>query len=270
MRNYLIFIIIFPLLTTLGYPLFSGEPVKVDKIKVLILSGRNNHNWQETTPFLESIFSDAGCFETEITNRPDTLTWENLMKFDAIVSNWNSFPDNKFRWPKETEEGLLKFVNKGGGLVFFHASTTTFYNWSKFKKISTGAWIENTWHGKPDSVKVKIENPKHPITKGLSDFVVFDELWINAEQNKAFKVLGSAVTDSVESKGIEKQPAIFVSNYGKGKIFHTILGHDVKAMNNPYFKTLILRGTEWAATSKVTLPLPDELKTTGISNILQR
>ena len=118
--------------------------------------------------------------------------------------------------------------------------------------------MENTWHGKPDSVKVEIENQEHPITKGLSDFVIFDELWINAEQNKAFRVLGSAASDSVESKGIEKQPAIFISNYGKGKIFHTILGHDVRAMSNPNFRTLILRGTEWAATSKVKLTLPDE------------
>lgn len=256
MRNYLVFIIIFPWLITSG--LFSGEPVKVDKIKVLILSGRNNHNWQETTPFLESMYSDAGCFETEITNRPDTLTWKYLIKFDVVVSNWNSFPDKNLRWPKETEKSLLKFVRKGGGLVFFHASTTAFYDWPEFKQISTGAWIENTWHDKPGAVKVKIENRNHPVTEGLPDFVIFDELWINAEQNNAFQVLGSAINDTVESKGTEKQPVILVSKSGKGKIFHTTLGHDVRAMSNPYFKALILRGTEWAAASKVTLPLPDE------------
>jgi len=39
---------------------------------------------------------------------------------------------------------------------------------------------------------------------------------------------------------------------GDGKIFHTILGHDIEAMNNDGFKKLLLRGTEWAAIGKVT------------------
>jgi type 1 glutamine amidotransferase len=43
-----------------------------------------------------------------------------------------------------------------------------------------------------------------------------------------------------------------VADYGKGRIFHTILGHDVKAMENEGFQTLLLRATEWAATGKVS------------------
>ncbi len=253
MKNCLKFIVVF--LWAVGYntTLFSGEISGEDKIKILILSGRNNHDWEKTTPLLTRILEESGRFKVEITNQPDTLIYNELKKFDAIVSNWNSYPDNDYIWPKETKEGFLRFLKEGGGLVFFHASTSALYKWPEFKKISTGAWVENTFHGKPGPVTVKIENQEHPVTNGLSDFSIFDELWINAEQNQAFQVLGSAVDDMVLSRGLEKQPVIFVSDYGKGRIFHTLLGHDSRAMRNTGFKILILRGTEWAATSKVSV-----------------
>ncbi len=160
----------------------------------------------------------------------------------------------------EVENGLLKFVEEGGGLVFFHSSTSAFYEWPEFKNISTGAWVEKTWHGKNSPVEVVIENHEHPITKGLSGFYIFDELWIEAEKNSKFKILGSAINKEALEKGYEKQSAILISEYGKGRIFHTLLGHDVKAMRNTGFQTLLLRGTEWAATSKVSIPIPFELK----------
>ncbi len=231
-----------------------------ESIRLLILSGSNNHDWRQTTPVLVGIYKESNRFEVEITNQPDTLLYNDLKKFDAIVSNWNSWPDNDLRWPEETENGLLQYLEEGGGLVFFHSSTSAFYSWPEFDKISTGAWVENTWHGKINPVKVKIENQKHPVTKGFSDFYIFDELWINAKQNDRFQVLGSAVNEEALNKGYENQPAILVSDYEKGRIFHTILGHDTKAMKNTGFQTLMLRGTEWAATSKVSLPIPEELQ----------
>ena len=238
----------------------QSQDMYPESIRLLILSGSNNHDWRQTTPLLESIYKGSGCFEVEITNQPDTLVYKDLKEFDAIVSNWNSWPDNDLRWPEETENGLLKYLEEGGGLVFFHSSTSAFYTWPEFKKISTGAWVEDTWHGKRSPVKVRIENQEHPVTKGLSDFYIFDELWLNAEQNDRFQVLGSAIDQEALNRGYENQPAIFVSDYGKGRIFHNLLGHDTRAMRNMGFQTLILRGTEWAAKSKVSLPIPQELR----------
>jgi hypothetical protein len=141
------------------------------------------------------------------------------------------------------------------------------YEWTDFKKISTGAWIDSTWHGKSSPVKVEIENQEHPITKGLLDFYIFDELWVNSEQNEKFHVLGSAINKGVTNKGLKKQPAIFVSNFGKGRIFHTLLGHNMRSMRNTGFQTLILRGAEWAANKKVTLPIPKELQQSKASDL---
>ncbi len=255
MKNFVFSTLFF--LTILGCQSQDRHP---ESIRLLILSGSNNHNWQKTTPFLKKVFFNCGYFKVDVTNQPDTLSYKIFKKYDAVISNWNSWPENDLRWTAEAENGLLKFVEEGGGLVFFHASTSALYKWPDFEKISTGAWVENTWHGKRNPVNVKIENQEHPITKGLSDFYIFDELWVNARQNDKFQVLGSAINDEALDKGFENQPAIFVLDYGRGRIFHTLLGHDVRAMRNTGFQTLILRGTEWAATSKVSLPILKELQ----------
>ncbi|SHE54801.1 Type 1 glutamine amidotransferase (GATase1) [Mariniphaga anaerophila] len=230
-------------------------------IKVLILSGSNNHDWEKTTPFLEKILTGSGLFSVEVTEKPDTLTLSGLVNTDVIVSNWNSWPDNGLRWPEPAEKALLHFIQSGGGFVTFHASTSAFYNWPEFKEISTASWImDSTWHGKRGGTRVTVENNRHPVTRGMSGFFIYDELWVNARENENFEVLGSATNEGITARGIKNQPAVFAAGYGKGKIFNTILGHDVRAMQNTGFKTLILRGTEWAATGKVTQTLPHEFQ----------
>lgn len=222
-----------------------------EKLNILILTGRNNHAWEKTTAVLDSTLTECGMFSVDVTTEPETLKFEDLEKYHALLNNWNSWPDNDVRWPEKAEQGLLKFVNEGGGLVFFHSSTSAFYTWPEFKQISTAAWImDSTWHGPISQVKVSVQNQEHSITKGLTDFYILDELWINAEQNEAFKVLGFAL-NTEEDTG--EQPAIFVGNYGKGRIFHTILGHDETALRNPGFQTLILRAAEWASTGQVSI-----------------
>ena len=226
--------------------------------KVLILSGSNNHEWQKTTPFLEHLYNETGMFRVEVTDRPDTLNSGRINEFDVIVSNWNSWPQNDVRWPKELEDAIIDFIKKGGGFVTYHASSSAFYNWPEFKNISTAAWIDSTWHGKNSDTRVVVSNQKHRITKDLEDFVIFDELWVNAEKNSSFDVLGFATNDEITKKGVESQPAIMIKELGKGRIFHSILGHDVRAMQNTGFQTLILRGTEWAATGNVKQKLNDK------------
>lgn len=229
------------------------------RIRVLILSGRHNHEWDQTTPVLMKIFSEDKRFSVDLTNSPDTFNFDYLQAYDVILSNWNSWPENDVRWPGPMEEGLIKYVDDGGGLVFFHASTSAFYQWPEFQEISTASWVEQTNHGDKGPVRIFIDNQTHPITKGLSDFYIFDELWIDAKQNESFQVLGSATKKEAAGEEGEKQAAIFVSSHGKGRIFHTILGHDARALRNSGFRTLITRATEWAATGAVNASIPQEL-----------
>jgi type 1 glutamine amidotransferase len=56
----------------------------------------------------------------------------------------------------------------------------------------------------------------------------------------------------------EHEPVLLSIPFGKGRVFHTTLGHDVAAMRCVGFITTLQRGAEWAATGKVTLPVPED------------
>jgi type 1 glutamine amidotransferase len=56
------------------------------------------------------------------------------------------------------------------------------------------------------------------------------------------------------------EPAAHWRTFGKGRVFHLILGHDGRALKSAGTSALLARGTEWAATGEVTLPLPEALR----------
>jgi type 1 glutamine amidotransferase len=67
----------------------------------------------------------------------------------------------------------------------------------------------------------------------------------------------AADTPELKAKG-RNEPMLMAINYEKGRVFNTTLGHDVDAFQGVGFITTFLRGTEWAATGKVTQPIPDD------------
>ena len=57
--------------------------------------------------------------------------------------------------------------------------------------------------------------------------------------------------------------------YGKGRVFHTAMGHDVAALKCVGFATTFQRGTEWAATGKVTQKVPADFPTADKVSVQQ-
>jgi len=103
-------------------------------------------------------------------------------------------------------------------------------------------------HGPRSIFPVKIVDKEHPVTKGLQDFQMDDELYAKLQGDTPIHVLVEA--DSDWSKATE--PLVFCLEYGKGRSIHNAFGHDGKAIKTPTVKQLICRSVEWAATGKVT------------------
>jgi type 1 glutamine amidotransferase len=74
-------------------------------------------------------------------------------------------------------------------------------------------------------------------------------------------LLATAYSDPKQKGTGENEPALFTLRYGKGRVFHTILGHDVPAMRSVGFIVTYQRGAEWAATGKVTQKVPADFPT---------
>jgi type 1 glutamine amidotransferase len=229
-------------------------------IRVLILTGSNNHNWKETTPMLQRILEQSGRFRVATTVPPLGLTKDNLQQYDVIVSNWNSWgraaKAAEAEWTEAVRDAYLDFVRGGKGHVTVHAGGSSFYEgWPEYRQVALVYWdLGRTGHGRQHEFRVRFDQPQHAITAGLQEFVIRDELWNGPGVVQGATVLASAYSDSTsEARGSDQwEPSAVLSEYGQGRCFATLLGHDAKIMENKDFQQLLTRGVQWAATGKIT------------------
>ncbi len=238
---------------------FSITLLAGNKINLLLLSGKNNHDWQKTTPKLQTIFNQSNLFAVSVTERPDTLSELSLKHFQLIVSNWNAWPEKNCTWTETTKSAIMNFVNNGKGIVFVHASGSANYDWPEYQKMGAASWGDSTKHGKVDAFQVKFTQSDCPVTKDLSDFWTTDELWVNSRISGSPMVLAKAFAPVSNNGSDELEPIMFCGKFGNGRSFSLLLGHNAQTMNNFGFQTLLLRGSEWAATGKVIQKIPAEL-----------
>lgn len=251
---------LFSLLFILLTPLLGMKELSAKvPIRVLLISGSNNHEWQKTTPAIESILTQSGLFDVTTTEKPDTLSSRSLKPFQVILNNWNIWPESKCPWSAMTKEAIMNFVKQGGGFVFVHAGSSTNYDWPEFQNLAGGAWGDSTKHGSIAPFKVEFSNSGHPVTEGMAGFWTTDELWVDTRLNGQPTVLAKAFAPKSNNGSDELEPILLSQQVGKGRSFFLLLGHDVNAMKNRGFQTLLLRGSEWAATGKVIQKIPDEL-----------
>ena len=116
-------------------------------------------------------------------------------------------------------------------------------------------------HGPQSEFVVTIRNKEHPITKGLPDFWVHgkDECYSKLRgPGENMTILATACDTPALQKAGRHEPMLMTISYGKGRTFHTTLGHDTPAFECVGFITTFLRGAEWAATGKVTQEIPED------------
>jgi type 1 glutamine amidotransferase len=274
----------------LGLTLLAAALCTAAPNKVLLIDGRNNHDWKATTPILKRLLEETGLFEvTVLTAPPDNESLKSFHPkftgYDLVVLNYNDFgPQNAGDWPEATQNDFLAYVKNGGGVVSYHAADNAFPKWAEFNQvIGLGGWGGRNekdgpylrWrdgelvkdatpgiagsHGPRHAFVVEIRNPKHPITKGLplkwmhDTDELYDRLRGPAEN---LTLLATAFSSPAQKGTGENEPILFTIQYGKGRIFHTTLGHDPVAMQCVGFIVTLQRGAEWAATGKVTQKVP--------------
>lgn len=242
-------LLIAALLVACATPAFAQAKKANNKIKVLIVTGFDVgvHKWRETSQFTAAVLEDAKRFDVKICEDVGIFESSSLNNYDVLVLNygfWNA--------PDPSDKGkaaLLDYVKSGKGLVALHFSCSAFQDWDEYHKLLGRNWKKGTGgHGPRGKFTVNIKNAEHPITKGLSDFEADDELYAKLSGDTEIEVLASA--DSDWSKQVE--PIVFVKPYGQGRVVHNVLGHDVKARENPAFQKLLVRSVEWAAAGKVS------------------
>jgi type 1 glutamine amidotransferase len=263
---------------------------KQHSYNALIITGQNNHNWNASSKVLKQLLDQTGLFSSSIAKTPPqgqemSSFNPDFTKYDVVILDYNG--DS---WSDKTKTAFTDYVKNGGGVVIYHAADNSFPEWKEFNEmIGLGGWGSRTEkdgpyvyykndslvtdtapgnagsHGERHAFLVRIRNSEHPITLGLP------EKWMHAEDElysqlrgpaKNMEILATAYADTSKHGTGRDEPALFTINYGKGRIFHTTLGHsgnDEKsfpALECAGFIITFQRGAEWAASGAVTQAVP--------------
>ncbi len=282
-KQYILFLIIALLISC-----FYG--CKKDAgFRTLIITGQNNHNWQESSPVLKRILDETGMFTCEIMTTPEkdgdmTAFDPDFSKYKLVVIDYNG--DS---WTDKTNTAFVEFVKNGGGVVIYHAANNSFPGWKEYNEMTgLGGWgdrsekdgpyiyyrhdsliVDNSpgrggSHGQRREFLVRTRITDHPVTKGLPVRWMHgtDELYSELRgPAKNMQVLATAFADSAAGGGtMRDEPMLMAITYGNGRIFHTAMGHADKdggpAMQCTGFIVTLQRGAEWAVTGDVNQKVP--------------
>jgi len=259
--------------------------------RIMLLDGESGgpyHRWQVTTPVLKKMLDETGLFTVDVVTAPAANDAAPVQGFDppfaryaAVVLNYDA-PDG--RWPAALQRAFERYVENGGGLVAVHAADNAFPGLKAFNDmIGVGGWRSRDeragprWyvadgrlaadrspgpagsHGTRLPFAVTVQEPSHPIVKGLPKTWMHqgDELYASLRgPGTNMTVLATAHSDPANHGTGRDEPQLIVVQYGRGRVFHTTLGHDVNALSSVDFVTTFQRGVEWAATGAVTQPVP--------------
>lgn len=272
------------------------------KIKTLIITGQNNHNWKISHAAIKLILDNSGLFKVDVALSPET--GGNMFHFKPDFASYQLIVLDYCgdRWPEETERSFLSFVEKGGGLVVYHSANNAFRDWKEYNQIiGFGGWDNRNEtdgpyiyykdgeivydskspgiggsHGPQHEFILNCGNPEHPVTQDLPIRWrhAQDELYDSMRGTGTIKdVLFWAYSDPQKRGTGREEIAVFTVDYGKARIFHTTLGHAGNTLNNNVamqctgFQVMLLRGAEWAATGMVTQPVPDDFPTETITSL---
>jgi hypothetical protein len=213
----------------------------------------------------------------------------DFARYKVVISNFNGGDHGKdvIFWPEPVRKDFEAYVRRGGGFVSFHAANNAFPGWSAYEEMVGLLWRPRSFgpgvtfdsggrpvvipagqgrdpnHPRRYDFDIRLVEPRHPITGGLpASFAVQSEQLTYGQHGLAPVVEGGALTfltyawcEPIQ----EYEPMDWVRRWGRGRVYVTMLGHawhdePSPDFDNPGFRTLVLRGAEWAATGRVTIP----------------
>jgi len=282
----------------------GAQPGAGERVPVMLLTGQASiyHDWRRSSALIEQILVDAGRFTVDVVTTPaegEPMTgfspdWSG---YAAVVMDYDGEA-----WPEATKAAFVDYMAAGGGLVLVHAADNAFPDWPEFQAMAgVGGWRGRDesagpklrWrdggpvlddgpgvaqHPPQHDFRIVTRASAHPVMRGLP------EVWMHANDElysqlrgpaRNVTILATARADaSMRGATGEHEPMLMAIRFGEGRVFHTTLGHvgprdelPVATISSVGFIVTLQRGTEWAATGAVTLPVPGDFPTADVPSL---
>jgi len=213
-------------------------------IRVLIVTGIDypGHPWRTQALELRKALGASKRIDVRLTEDIEVLGTDLIFDYDVLLLNFKNY--DPLQREEAARRNLVRFINEGGGLMYFHFTCGAFQNWQGFEQIAGRVWNPKLRAHDPfQQFTVRIIDKDHPVMQGIADFPIIDELYTCLDGTREIKVLAEAKS-SVDGR---HYPMAFVFTEGKGRGFHTVLGHDGRAFESPELTTLLQNAAVWCA-----------------------
>jgi type 1 glutamine amidotransferase len=272
------------------------------KIKVLIVDGYSNHDWQQNTALLRGILEPTGLFAVTVSTTPPPTatsgwdTWRPRFKdYDAVIQTCNDINGSGPAWPKAVQTDFASYVREGGGVYIYHSAQNAFAGWPEYNEIIGLGWRPQTCgsaisigageklityppgqgsatgHAPNGNAVVHLLG-EHPIHAGVP------KAWLTPHLEVYYFARGPAANVQVLSYARDPAfgqnwPVEWTVTYGKGHAYIATFGHVWKGDVQPEslrcagVQTMIVRALQWLAGRPVTFPVPEDFPTAEKTSI---
>jgi type 1 glutamine amidotransferase len=262
------------------------------RIKILIVDGYSNHDWQRTTQLLRGILEPTGLFEISVSTAPakkddpSSADWRPAFeRYDVVLLNCNNLGGGP-TWPQPAREAFERFVRGGGGVFVFHSANNSFAEWEEYNRIIGLGWRKKdygwaitvnedgslqrippgegngTGHG-PRTDRVIHRLGDHSIHAGLP------RQWKTPAIEVYTYARGPAENLTVLSWAEDEAthtrwPIEWTVEYGKGRVYNSTFGHVWRGEKDPVgvrcagFQTVLARALHWLAKRPVPETVPND------------
>jgi type 1 glutamine amidotransferase len=183
----------------------------------------------------------------------DGMIWPNgylgpdaYTAYEADLETPKTFPNPQpVRWITEEQGAAIKdFVTAGNGFYALHNCSDISNSSKNYREVMGGCY---NGHPPLRPFQVQATVIKHPITEGMSPFIVNDEQhYVIYDKDPKYAILEAENLDGLnfDNRGT-KSVSGWAYDFGQGRVVFTAVGHTIHAMWNPQYIEIQKRSIKW-------------------------
>jgi type 1 glutamine amidotransferase len=193
----------------------------------------------------------TGAYEPVFNNDLANLRYDKLRQYDALFLNNTVGPILN---ATEVREGLLRYVREGGGLIGYHGTGRASLDWPEFGEM-LGAYC-GPHTTSDEKITIHVDDPKSPLVQGIDPqpFHWVDEIFRFPSPpytREKLHILLTMTPDTVQTCAGCTRPdgdyaVSWIREYGKGRVFYSVLGHTASDYWTPWILGHFLAGIQFA------------------------